>query len=48
MFYGKTWNTNQELEDAIAGYVEFYNNCRIKVGLNGMSIATEVSTSRDS
>ncbi|EEW15813.1 hypothetical protein HMPREF0297_1850 [Corynebacterium jeikeium ATCC 43734] len=33
MFYGRMRNTNQELEDAIAGYGEFYNDCRVKVGV---------------
>ncbi|UJL54991.1 hypothetical protein FE376_09400 [Corynebacterium diphtheriae] len=33
------WQTIQELDDAIAAYIEFYNNHRIKVSLNGMSIA---------
>ncbi|WP_146129080.1 IS3 family transposase, partial [Corynebacterium diphtheriae] len=37
--YGKRWQTIQELDDAIAAYIEFYNNHRIKVSLNGMSIA---------
>ncbi|MES3669891.1 IS3 family transposase [Corynebacterium diphtheriae] len=39
MYYGKRWQTIQELDDAIAAYIEFYNNHRIKVSLNGMSIA---------
>ncbi|WP_414627405.1 IS3 family transposase [Corynebacterium sp.] len=39
MFYGRTFNTTRELETAIAEYIEFYNTRRIKVSLNGMSIA---------
>ena len=39
MNYGKTWKTTDELETAIAEYVEFYNTQRIKVSLRGMSIA---------
>nr|WP_240394086.1 IS3 family transposase [Corynebacterium lactis] len=39
LFYGKTWITNKEMEEVFVTYVEFYNNCRIKVGLRGMSIA---------
>ena len=39
MYYGKTWKTTDELETAIAEYVEFYNTQRIKVSLQGMSIA---------
>ncbi|WP_327786558.1 IS3 family transposase, partial [Corynebacterium belfantii] len=26
MYYGKRWQTIQELDDAIAAYIEFYNN----------------------
>lgn len=39
MYYGRTWRTTQELEEAIAAYVEFYNNHRIKISLDGLSIA---------
>ena len=39
MYYGKTWKSTDELETAIAEYVEFYNTQRIKVSLRGMSIA---------
>ena len=41
MYYGKQWQTIQELDDAIAAYIEFYNNHRIKVSLNGMSIGVK-------
>lgn len=39
MYYGKKWQTTQELEQAITEYIDFYNTCRIKVSLGGMSIA---------
>ena len=39
MYYGITWKSTDELETAIAEYVEFYNTQRIKVRLQGMSIA---------
>ena len=39
MYYGKTWQTTQELEEAIAAYIELYNKHRIKISLNGLSIA---------
>ena len=39
MYYGKKWRTTQELENAIAAYIEFYNNHRIKTSLNGLTIA---------
>lgn len=39
MYHGITWRTTDELENAITAYIEFYNTRRIKVSLNGMSIA---------
>ena len=38
MYYGKVWQTTKELEEAIARYIEFYNNHRIKTSLGGVSI----------
>lgn len=38
MYYGRTWQNPQELEEAIATYIEFYNNHRIKISLDGLSI----------
>lgn len=38
MYYGRTWQNTQELEEAIATYIEFYNNHRIKISLDGLSI----------
>ncbi len=39
MYCGKRWQKTEEFGAAIAAYIEFYNNHRIKVSLNGMSIA---------
>ena len=39
MYYGRTWQNPQELKEAIATYIEFYNNHRIKISLDGLSIA---------
>lgn len=38
MYYGRKWNTPEELEAAIASYISFYNNVRIKKSLGGRSI----------
>ena len=38
MYYGRTWQNTQELKEAIATYIEFYNNHRIKISLDGLSI----------
>lgn len=38
MYYGKKWQTTQELETAISEYINFYNTSRIKVSLGGVSI----------
>ncbi len=34
MYYGRTWQTTQELEEAIAAYIELYNKHRIKISPN--------------
>ncbi|AEX43143.1 transposase-like protein [Corynebacterium diphtheriae HC01] len=39
MYYGRTWQNPQELKEAIATYIEFYNDHRIKISLDGLSIA---------
>lgn len=39
MYYGRTWQNPQELKEAIATYIEFYNDYRIKISLDGLSIA---------
>ncbi|MHD0155558.1 IS3 family transposase [Corynebacterium diphtheriae] len=39
MCYGRTWQKPQELKEAIATYIEFYNDHRIKISLDGLSIA---------
>ena len=39
MYYGRTWQNPQELKEAIATYIKFYNNHRIKISLDGLSIA---------
>ncbi|MHC9726171.1 IS3 family transposase [Corynebacterium diphtheriae] len=36
---GRTWQNPQELKEAIATYIEFYNDHRIKISLDGLSIA---------
>lgn len=38
MYYGIRWNKASELEAAIHKYIDFYNNRRIKVSLDGLSI----------
>ncbi|WP_245621936.1 IS3 family transposase [Corynebacterium lactis] len=38
MYYGRTWQNPQELKEAIATYIEFYNDHRIKISLDGLSI----------
>ena len=38
MFYGRKWTSPEELERAIANYIFFYNNERIRISLGGMSI----------
>lgn len=38
MFYGRKWASPEELERAIANYILFYNNERIRTSLGGMSI----------
>lgn len=38
MFYGRKWENASQIECAIASYIEFYNNVRIKTSLGGMSI----------
>lgn len=37
MFYGKTYDSFQQLESAIHEYINFYNNTRIKTKLKGLS-----------
>lgn len=37
MFYGRRYESVKELEAAIACYVDYYNNDRIKMGLGGLS-----------
>ncbi len=37
MFYGKTFDNFQQLEQAIHEYINFYNNSRIKTKLKGLS-----------
>lgn len=37
MFYRKHFKTINELEKEIVGYIDYYNNTRIKTRLNGMS-----------
>ena len=37
MYYGKTFNSFDELKLAIEKYIEYYNNKRIKKRLNWMS-----------
>lgn len=37
MFYGKTYDSFQQLERAIHEYINFYNNTRIKTKLKGLS-----------
>ncbi|QBZ30291.1 hypothetical protein E4653_11150 [Corynebacterium diphtheriae subsp. lausannense] len=37
MYYGRTWQNPQELKEAIATYIEFYNDHRIKISLDGLS-----------
>ncbi|WP_256884768.1 IS3 family transposase [Corynebacterium amycolatum] len=39
MYYGRTWQNPQDLKEAIATYIEFYNDHRIKISLDGLSIA---------
>lgn len=39
MFHGRIWQNAAELEDAIAEYMDFYNNTRIKTVLGGVTIA---------
>lgn len=39
MYYGRTWQNPQELKEAIATYIELYNDHRIKISLDGLSIA---------
>lgn len=39
MYYGRTWLYPQELKEAIATYIEFYDNHRSKISLDGLSIA---------
>ncbi|MHD0111118.1 IS3 family transposase [Corynebacterium diphtheriae] len=34
MYYGRTWQDPQELKEAIATYIEFYNDHRIKISLD--------------
>lgn len=38
MYYGIRWRRASDLESAIASYMDFYNNRRIKTSLGGMSI----------
>lgn len=38
MYYGRTWQNPQELKEAIATYIEFCNDHRIKISLDGLSI----------
>lgn len=37
MYYGNTFHSYEELEQAIIEYIKYYNNERIKVKLNGLS-----------
>jgi transposase InsO family protein len=38
MFYGRTWNSVSQIEEAIDWYVHWYNNTRIKTELGGLTI----------
>ncbi|TLV02373.1 IS3 family transposase [Dyadobacter luticola] len=37
LFYLKAYNSVQELETEIKSYINYYNNDRIRLNLNGMS-----------
>ena len=38
MYYPLNWDSTEELRQAIHTYIDFYNNHRIKIGLNGKTI----------
>lgn len=38
MFYGRKWENASQVEHAIAAYIDFYNNARIKTVLGGRTI----------
>ncbi|PNS43014.1 IS3 family transposase [Gardnerella vaginalis] len=38
MYYPLNWDSTEELRKAIHTYIDFYNNHRIKTGLNGKTI----------
>ena len=38
MYYPLNWDNTEELRQAIHTYIDFYNNHRIKISLNGKTI----------
>ena len=39
-----SWDSTEELRQAIHTYIDFYNNHRIKIGLNGKTITEHSAT----
>ncbi|RGF78808.1 hypothetical protein DXA70_06165 [Faecalibacterium sp. OF04-11AC] len=38
LFYLEKFDSVEQLEKAIVEYIDYYNNCRIKLKLNGLSL----------